>query len=126
MKSNFKTDKVIMDVYHCFGLTFNENLDIKEEEFVKLKWKSFLKRNKRQKLGGSWYLDEWLLKKARQCMKTLGYTFRDDVDEVLMSKKETFPLIIRVNPIRQPRKFSMLIAPLDPQVDDIYERPNRT
>lgn len=112
--------EVMLGVYRCFGLTFSNQLNLKNKPYDEpISWSTFYHRNRRLRQKGEWFYDTWLTEKAKDCVHIFGYRLKDV--SVLIPKKP-MPLIIKVTPENPSAKeFTILLAPRIPHDELYYE-----
>lgn len=110
----------MMDIYHCFGLSFARHLTIEDKPYEKVSWHVFRMRNYRLKKKGKWFFDDWLIDKLKQGAYLFGYYLNEL--EVMMPKIP-LPLILLVptqygdKPYDFIESYCLMIAPRVPDTD---------
>jgi len=116
VKGIAKRESLMMGVYHCFALAFEDDLNLDSYHHIKMKWKSFQRKNREKKKqyldhGKGWFYDHWLLKRIKYSVYSFGYLLEDV--EILMPTRMHL-LIIKINPDPpevDDRRICILISP---------------
>lgn len=109
-----KHGEVVADVYRCFGISLMKYVTIGDKPYDALTWRQFYRRNRRLKVKGEWFFDDWLVQRLKVAIHLFGHYYMDVT--VLMPRKP-MPLLVQIPVVFADEwevPWCMMIAPIIP------------